>query len=275
VKIYVVKKRTLIIVAAAVIGAILLIIGLIALATAKDNASETSALAYDEYEIELAAGANRELPVYSVERSDKKIALTIDAAWESDKTTEILADLEKENIKATFFLVGMWVDKYPEKVKMISDKGHEIGNHSDAHPHMNTLSAAQITDELKKMDDKLEAITGKRSTLFRAPYGEYNDNVIKAVRASGHEPIQWDVDTIDWKPERTTDMILSRVMKMTNAGSIILCHNNGYTIEDYLPKLISQLKNAGYEFVTVSELLLQGETTIDNNGRQQGAKKAT
>ncbi len=273
-KIYVVKKRTLIIAAVAVIGAILVIIGLIALAT-EDNASETSALAYDEYEIELAAAANRELPVYSVERSDKKIALTIDAAWESDKTTEILAELEKENFKATFFLVGMWVDKYPDKVKLIADKGHEIGNHSDSHPHMNTLSAAQITDQLKKMDDKLEKLTGKRSTLFRAPYGEYNDNVIKAVRAAGYEPIQWDVDTIDWKPERTTDMILSRVMKMTTSGSIILCHNNGYTIEDYLPKLIAQLKNAGYEFVTVSELLLEGETTIDNNGRQQSAQKAT
>ena len=225
----------------------------------------------ESYELAVFAGLQKELPVYSVSREDKKIALTIDAAWADDKTEFILETLNKYNIKATFFLCGFWAEKYPDIVKRIDAEGHQIGNHTATHPHMNKLSSQQILDELKKYDDILESIIGKRSTLFRAPYGEYNDNVITTVRNAGYEVIQWDIDTVDWREERSAETILNSVLPKLKSGSIILSHNNGFKIEQYLPTLIETALGQGYEFVTVGELLLDGATIIDVNGVQKPA----
>ncbi|MBR4435544.1 MAG: polysaccharide deacetylase family protein [Clostridia bacterium] len=223
----------------------------------------------EEYEVEVLAGLMKELPVYSVGRDDKKIALTIDAAWQDDKTPFILETLEAYNIKATFFLCGFWVNEHPDMVKRIYDAGHEIGNHSMTHPHMNKLSKDAIVKELNDFETAVSAIIGKKTTLFRAPYGEYNDNVVKTLRECGYEVIQWDIDTIDWREERSAKTILDSVLPRIRNGSIILSHNNGYKIEQYLPTLIETLLSQGYEFATVSELLLDGETLIDVNGVQK------
>ena len=188
-------------------------------------------------QLEVLAGKKRELPIYSVERSDKKIALTVDAAWEADKTDFILDTLDKYNIHATFFLCGFWADKYPEKVKAIAARGNEVGNHSSTHPHMNQLSAADIRKELEKYDDTIEKLLGYRTKAFRCPYGEYNDNVITTVRDMGYEVWQWDIDTIDWKEERSAQTILDTVIPKLHPGCVILCHNNGYKIKEYLPTL--------------------------------------
>ncbi|MEG1560648.1 MAG: polysaccharide deacetylase family protein [Clostridia bacterium] len=266
-KVFIITKRTLLTIAIAVtilIGAIILLV------TTGKGASPTSVLPYIEsYELDMMTGANKELPIYSVERSDKKIALTIDAAWEDDKTDFILDELKKNDIKATFFLCGFWAEKYPDHVKAIIASGNEIGNHSSTHPHMNKLSANEISAELKKYDDLLFSITGTRSKIFRPPYGEYNDAVIKTVRANGYEVIQWNIDTIDWREERSAQTILDTVLPKLTPGSIILCHNNGFKIKEYLPILIAKAKEQGYEFVTVSELLLSGNTKIDVNGIQK------
>ena len=196
----------------------------------------------------------KELPVYSVSRSDKRIALTIDAAWEDDKTDFILDTLKEYDIKATFFLCGFWV------------------NDSLTHPHMSKLSPEQMKSELSQFDNLLEPIIGRRTKLFRAPYGEYDDRVIKTVREAGYEVIQWNIDTVDWKPERSAQTILDTVLPKLSDGSIILCHNNGYKIEQYLPTLIESALAQGYSFVTVSDLLLDGETLIDVNGVQKPAQ---
>lgn len=225
----------------------------------------------DAYAAQVLAGFKKELPVYSVAREDKRIALTIDAAWDDDKTPFILQTLARYNVKATFFLCGFWAEAYPDQVKAIAQAGHTIGNHSMTHPHMNKLSSGQITEEIEKLDDLLQSITGRRTTLFRAPYGEYNDSVITAVRAGGHEPIQWSIDTIDWKPERSSQTILDTVLPKLTGGAIILCHNNGFKIEEYLPTLIETAQANGYTFVTVDELLLGGDTMIDVNGCQKPA----
>ncbi len=274
-RIFVITKRTLIIAAIAIAGIIASAIILLNSSARSSgavslNTSVTSSLpSIEEYELEVLAGKKKELPVYSVDRNDKKIALTIDAAWEDDKTEYILSELKKNDIKATFFLCGFWAEKYPDNVAAIAAQGHEIGNHSATHPHMNKLSSAQIREELNKYDDLLESITGKRSKVFRAPYGEYNDNVIKTVRDMGLTTVQWSIDTIDWKPERSAQTILDTVLPKLSDGCIILCHNNGYKIKEYLPTLIAEAKAQGYEFVTVSELLLDGETEIDVNGVQK------
>ena len=239
------------------------------------KAGETaSAMAQVEnYELNVLPMKSRELPVYGVGRSDDRIALTIDAAWDADKTPFILDTLDKYGVKATFFLCGVWVKQYPEYVKEIAKRGHEIGNHSLTHPHMNRMDSITIQKELSDLDDMLQELTGKRSTLFRAPFGEYNDTVIKAAHEAGYEVIQWSRDTVDWKKDRSAQTILDGVLKKLQSGDIILCHNNGYKIETYLPVLIETAQQKGFSFVTVSELLLSGETSVDSNGIQQAKKR--
>ena len=227
----------------------------------------------ENYELNVLPMKSRELPVYGVGRSDDRIALTIDAAWDADKTPFILDTLDKYNVKATFFLCGVWVKQYPDYVKEIARRGHEIGNHSLTHPHMSRMDTIAIQKELSDLDDMLQELTGKRSTLFRAPFGEYNDTVIKAAHEVGYEVIQWSRDTVDWKKDRSAQTILDGVLKKLQSGDIILCHNNGYKIETYLPVLIETAQQKGFTFVTVSELLLSGETSIDNNGIQQARKR--
>lgn len=268
-RIFVITKRMLIV--AAIVAVCIVAAVIIALSFTDGSATAVSADLQEDYELTVMAGRKRELPVYSVSRDDKKIALTIDAAWEDDKTDFILETLAEHNVKATFFLCGFWVEKYPEKVKAIFDAGHELGNHTATHPHMNRLNASQMQEELNSYEALLLPITGAKTTLFRAPYGEYNDNVIKTVRAMGYEVIQWDIDTVDWRPERSAQTILDTVLPKLAPGSIILCHNNGYKIKEYLPTLLKTAIDSGYEFVTVSELLLQGNTIIDVNGVQKPA----
>lgn len=143
----------------------------------------------------LAVATNRQLPIYCVEKADNVCSLTFDAAWGNEDTQQLIDILGKYDIKATFFVVGEWVDKYPESVKALSDAGHEIMNHSDDHPYFTKLSADQMTAQLNVCNDKIEAVTGVRPTLFRPPYGDYNDRVVLTVRALNMEPIQWDVDS--------------------------------------------------------------------------------
>ncbi len=215
VRIIVLKKKSLLWIVAALLCAIA-VIAAVALYSRGDRKNVYPSAAMrtriEEYELNVLAGKKRELPVYSVDRTDKKIALTIDAAWEDDKTEFILETLDQFQVKATFFLCGVWVEAYPEDVKEIAAKGHEIGNHSLTHPHMNKLSASEIQKEITTLDDTIEQLTGKRCKLFRAPFGEYNDTVITAVREIGYEPIQWNIDTIDWKEERSADTILNTVL---------------------------------------------------------------
>ncbi|MDD3401159.1 MAG: polysaccharide deacetylase family protein [Eubacteriales bacterium] len=267
----IITKKTLI---SVVVLAVLLMLAIVLLCCSggkkeNDGTATPTMAVVEEYELNALPVLSRELPVYGVSRDDKKIALTIDAAWNTDKTEFILDTLDKYEIKATFFLCGVWVDAYPDYVKEISVRGHEIGNHSLTHPHMNNLSASQVQEEITKLDDRIEELTGSRCSLFRAPYGEYNNTVITAVRDINYEVIQWTKDTVDWKESRTAEQILNGVLPNLQSGDIILCHNNGYKIEQYLPVLIESALSEGYSFVTVSELLLQGDTIIDNQGLQK------
>ncbi len=265
----VITKKTLITVA--VILAVV-VIAIILICSGDEEQIPPSSVAtlavVEEYELNALPVLSRELPIYGVSRDDGKIALTIDAAWDKDKTGFILDTLDKYEIKATFFLCGVWVKAYPDYVKEIAARGHEIGNHSLSHPHMNSLTSAQVQEEITKLDDEIERLTGSRCKLFRAPFGEYNNDVITAVRKIDYEVIQWTRDTVDWKESRSAEQILNTVLPNLKSGDIILCHNNGYKIEQYLPVLIETAKKEGFHFVTVSELLLEGETSIDNQGIQ-------
>lgn len=212
----------------------------------------------------------RILPVYSVEREDPVISISFDASWGGDKTMGILDLLDQYNAKATFYLVGIWVDKFPELVKEIHDRGHEIGNHSDTHPHMTQISESQMRKELKDMSDKVEAITGERPKLFRPPYGDYNNQVVTVAREEGYEVVQWSVDSLDWK-NRGVDDLIKRATSNVTKGDIILFHNDSQYILDALPTVLKSYTDQGFTLIPCGEILLTGDTTIDVQGKQHPA----
>lgn len=220
---------------------------------------------------EFTGAANtRQLPIYSVERDQKMVSLSFDAAWGNEDTQQLIDILAKYNVKVTFFVVGEWVDKYPESVKALFDAGHEVMNHSDDHAHFNSLSSDEIARNIGACNDKIEAVTGVRPTLFRPPYGEYDDHVVTAVRALGMEPIQWDVDSLDWK-DLSAGEITNRVTSKVKPGSIVLFHNAALHTPEALDGIIKFLITEGYAIVPISELVLKGNYTIDHTGRQFAA----
>ena len=212
-----------------------------------------------------ASASVRELPIYSVKRGNKAVSLTFDAAWGNEDTQKLIDILNTYGVKATFFLVGDWVDKYPESVKQLYDAGMEIANHSNSHPHMSKLSAKEIMNEVTLCSEKIEAITGAPVELFRCPYGEYDDNVITTIRDMGLSVIQWNVDSLDWKDLNAED-IYTRVTGNLVPGSIVLFHNAAKHTPEALADIIEYILASGYEIVPVSELLLSGEYEIDNTG---------
>ncbi len=213
-------------------------------------------------------GTTRKLPVYCVKTDEKKVALTFDASWGADKTEAILSTLEDYDIKATFFTVGFWADEHQELLKKLHDSGRmEIGTHSDTHPHMSKLNKSQVELELSSSVRKIEAITGSKVTLFRAPFGEYDDQLLSVAEEQGLKTIQWDVDTLDWK-NKTAGEMAARVQKRADCGSIILMHNDGKHTVEALPLIIEGLKNKGFSFVTVGELIYQDNYYIDHTGKQ-------
>ena len=144
-----------------------------------------------------------DLPIYCVDKAeeDKVLSISFDAAWGNEDTQQLIDILEKDHVKATFFVVGGWVDNFPESVKALSDAGHEVMNHSNTHPHMTQISKEKMKEEVETCNQKIEQITGKRPTLLRAPYGDYNNDVVQAVREAGCFTIQWDVDSLETKNE--------------------------------------------------------------------------
>lgn len=209
----------------------------------------------------------KELPIYYVDTPEKKIAISFDAAWGTDFTYDILDTLDKYNIKTTFFLVNFWVKKHPDVVKEIDRRGHEIGNHSTNHPYMSKLDEIQIIKELKTTEESIKEITGKRTTLFRPPFGDYNDRLIRVCRDNGYYVIQWDVDSLDWK-EYGVQPVVDRVTRNVKNGSIVLFHNNAKYVSQFLPIILEKLQAEGYEIVPISELIHKDNFYIDNTGKQ-------
>lgn len=212
------------------------------------------------------SAAKRKLPIYCVQRDDKCVSLTFDAAWGNEDTQTLIDILGRYGVKATFFVVGDWVERYPESVKALSDAGHEIMSHSDGHEHFSKLSTEEIIGNLNRCNDKIEAITGVRPTLFRCPYGEYDDHVVEAVSSLGMYTIQWDVDSLDWK-DYDAKTIYQRVSSGVGQGSIVLFHNAALHTPEALPEIIDQLLRNGYRIIPVSEMLLKEEYIMDHTGR--------
>jgi polysaccharide deacetylase family sporulation protein PdaB len=213
----------------------------------------------------------RLVPIYAVKTREKRLAISFDATWGTELTDEILAILDSHGIKTTFFLAGYWVDKHPDYVAKIAGQGHEIGNHSYSHPHMNTLSEQGIHYELQKNADLIRDLTGQKTSLFRPPFGEYNNQVISIASSLGYHTIQWSVDSLDWK-NLTSSQIYDRVMDQVQPGSIVLFHNAAPGTPGAIRRLIPDLLAKGYEIVPISALLHQGDFYIDHAGIQHPGK---
>ncbi len=208
----------------------------------------------------------REIPIYSVERDDNKIALTFDCAWNNDDIDSILDTLDAYNCRATFFVTGDWAEKYGSSLEKIRERGHEIGNHSYNHADYTKLSREDMLSDMDKCDLAVESAAGEKPYLFRAPSGGYNDAVIKACEESGRTYIQWSVDGIDYGGA-DAESIYERSTSKTAAGDIILLHNGTDSTAAVLPKILETLCEK-YEPVTVSELIYKDNFIIDHAGRQ-------
>lgn len=211
----------------------------------------------------------RELPIYCVDTPEKKIALSFDAAWGNEDTAKILEILKKHDVRVTFFMTGGWVESYPEDVKAILAAGHDLGNHSENHKNMSQLSDEEKKEELMKVHTKVQELTGYDMFLFRPPYGDYDNAVVNVAKDCGYYTIQWDVDSLDWK-DYGVDSILRTVTqhKHLGNGSIILCHNGAKYTAQALDTLIATLKNEGYTFVPISELIYRDKYHMNHEGRQ-------
>lgn len=250
----VVKRKSLIVVAA------LTLVFVVALAAL--GASGTAAVFFGE--------STRKIPVYRVARAedtDKVIALTFDAAWGADKTQGIIDILNEYDADATFFLVGFWIDKYEEEVKAIAEAGLEIGNHSKNHLNMPRLNEDSIREEISSVNGRIEELTGVRPTFFRAPYGDYSNRLLTVVDELDMVGIQWSIDSLDWKGLSAKE-IVDRVVPKAKSGDIVLFHNNSDHVLDALPLVIMGLKNKGFRFVGLSDMVATENFTVDSAGEQ-------
>ena len=209
----------------------------------------------------------RKLPIYCVDKKDKVVSISFDAAWGNEQTQTLLDILCEKNVKATFFLVGFWAEKYPQSVKAIHEAGHDVGNHSDTHPHLPKLEKDKITSQIDDCNKKIEAAGAPRPTLFRPPYGDYNNTVVESTNELNMHCIQWDVDSLDWK-DPSADEMVKRIKNKIKPGSIILMHNGAKNTPEALPKIIDAIRDEGYEFVPISEIIYKENYSVNSQGKQ-------
>ena len=210
---------------------------------------------------------SKKVPVYRVERNDGYVAISFDAAWGADKTRQIMDVCESYNVKATFFLVGFWMEKYPELVAEMATRGFEIGTHSATHPQMSKLTAEQCNSELLSTCRQIFSITGKRVKLFRPPFGDYNNTLLSVCEQLDLMAIQWSVDSLDWKG-LSPQQIAERV-QVAQSGDIILCHNNSDHIVEALPLIFQSLQLKGLKFCTIGQLVYTQNYVVDSLGTQK------
>jgi len=208
------------------------------------------------------------MPICSVHVPDKRIALTFDAGWGEDYIEEILGVLKRYDVKATFFLTGAWVNKHPGLVKAIHDYGHEIGNHSTNHVRMSGLSKNTIINEIKSTEKKIFDIIKANTKVFRPPFGDYDNRMVNSVLGLGYSVIKWDVDSKDWQ-QLDREEISREVVSNVSNGSIVLFHTNIANTPGALSFIIEELREEGYVFMKLSELLLKEDCYIDSTGRQR------
>lgn len=233
-----------------------ILIGAIALTVTTRTASQAVATANSE----------RLIPIYYVDKKEKVCSISFDAAWGNEQTETLLDILDEHKVKTTFFLVGDWVDKYSDSVKEIASRGHDVGNHSDTHAHLTQISKDDQLKEIENCNSKIKELTGKAPTLFRPPYGEYDNSVVEVCNSTDMYCVQWNIDSLDWKDPTPQDMV-ERIENNLCEGSIILLHNGAKNTPEALPLIIEAIHAKGYKIVPISELIPGGEYHTDHEGK--------
>lgn len=184
------------------------------------------------------------------ENTDKMIALTFDDG-PGPYTDELIDGLEKLNAKATFFLVGKKIRKYPDTVARIAQNGHLVGNHTYSHIKLTALSPDEIKKEIDKTNEEIKALTGETPQFFRPPFGRYNATTLNWVDMIS---VRWSKDTVDWKYE-DEEKLYRYLIKNAGDGEIFLMHDVEETTVKGVLRAIETLQKEGYKFVRVDELL--------------------
>ncbi|MBD5512167.1 MAG: polysaccharide deacetylase family protein [Lachnospiraceae bacterium] len=224
------------------------------------------------YPVRILTNANvgdRKLPIYSVETGEPKLALTLETAWGNSDIEEILKVLREQEVHATFFVTGEWVETYPEETKAILAAGHDLGNHGENHLYMSRLTETEKEDEIMLTHDRVKELTGYEMRLFRAPHGDYDNEIMEIAESCGYYVIQWDVDSKDWK-DYGAEAIVTTVMEDSHLGngSILLLHCGTRFTAGALDMLITELKEKNFSLVPVSELIYRENYYINQEGRQ-------
>ncbi len=223
---------------------------------------------YEKNEVVSAIGENRLMPIYNVDTDNNNIAITFNAVWGSDNTYKILDILDKYNIKATFFVTGYWANDNKDELIEIKNRGHELGNHTDNHTHGTQLSTEKNIEEILGVHTKVEKILDITMELYRPPFGEYNNTVIKSAEQLKYYPILWNIDSNDWM-EKGIEYEVSTVLNNKNLdnGAIVLFHLGSKYTHHSLDKILEQLTKE-YKMITVGELIYKENYHIDDNGVQ-------
>jgi peptidoglycan-N-acetylglucosamine deacetylase len=202
--------------------------------------------------------------VTEIPTGDRVVALTFDAGANSAGLPSILGTLAVQQVPASFFLTGQWVDDNPNGVAVIHADGHRLGNHSMTHPHLPALSDQAIRDEVQSAEQRILAAGADPRPLFRFPFGDRDERTIAAVNDLGYVAVRWTVDTLGWKGTSggmSAQEVTDRAVNALRPGEIVLMHlgsnpEDGTTLDaDALPGMIERMRAAGYAFVTLDALL--------------------
>ena len=186
----------------------------------------------------------------------RMVALTFDATYGDNQTEGLLEILRNEGIPATWFLSGIWAEQFTAQMRAVESAGHEIGNHSMDHPHMTSLTAAQMASEINQATRAIESRINRRVNLFRPPFGEYNQTLLNVAADLGYQTIMWTVDSLDWQePTPTPQAIADRVLAAVKNGAIVLMHNAGKNTPAAVPLIIQGVRQRGLGFGTVTQVL--------------------
>jgi probable sporulation protein (polysaccharide deacetylase family) len=191
-------------------------------------------------------------PIFQGNTGTKVVAITVNVDWGEEFIPAMLEEFKKSNAMVTFFVTGKWAEKNPELLKQMALAGHSIQNHGYRHCHFNQLSSSEVGSEIKKAEEIISKITGQPSSFFASPYGEYNPQLVRAVKGLNYKYIMWSVDTIDWqRPDPAT--IVKRVSNKVHNDAIILMHPTEPTVKA-LPDMLKYLQEQKYLMITIDKV---------------------
>lgn len=195
-------------------------------------------------------------PIYSAKAEEKVVALTFDISWGEQMAPKVLEVLRREKVPATFFLSGPWAKSHPELVKQIQADGHEIESHGHAHVDLNTLGRDGAARNIAAAHAILKELTGREPAYIRPPNGAFNEASVQAAKDLGYATVIWSVDSLDWK-NPGVDRIINRTVRLAHPGAIILMHasDSCKQTDQALPAIIQSLRQQGYRFVLLDELI--------------------